>query len=99
MLDDNFYAYIKETIWECQRNKTYIQEAYEKSIERYLTNNPKVTVISHGVIQKIDQYGNPWKEWYDNKSLFDEQGLLQQPNLNFVPIQGTIYAKFVPLKS
>lgn len=89
---------IKEAVWDCQRNKTYTQEAYERNIERYLLNNPKVTVISHGIIQKIDQYGNPWEEWMDGNSIFNMGGTLQQPFLNMPPKQGTSYVEFVPLE-
>ena len=90
---------IREAIWDCQRNRTYTQEAYERNIQRHLLNNPKVTVISHGIIQKIDQYGNPWEEWMDGNSPFSMEGILQQPFLKLPPKQGTADVKYVPLET
>ena len=89
---------IREAIWDCQREKNYSQKVYERNIQRRLLKNPKITVISHGTIEKIDQYGNPWEEWMDGKSMHNSQGILQ-PFFYNVPVQGTSYVKYVPLES
>ena len=89
---------IREAIWDCQREENYSQKVYERNIQRRLLKNSKITVISHGTIEKIDQYGNPWEEWMDGKSMLNSQGILQ-PFFNNVPVQGTSYVKYVQLES
>lgn len=48
----------------CYSQKTFTQGAYESMMQNCLTN-PKITVVSYGVVEKIDQFGNPWEDWMD----------------------------------
>ncbi|MCI9127979.1 MAG: hypothetical protein HFG28_12535 [Eubacterium sp.] len=87
---------VREAIWDCQRSKTYTQEAFESNMKKHLENVSKVTVVSYGIIQKIDQYGNPWQDWMDGKQSFE---LLQQSLLKIPLKQGAVNVKYVSLET
>lgn len=87
---------VKEAVWDCQRSSTYTQAAFESSMKKHLESVPKVTVITYGIIQKIDQFGNPWQDWMDGKESFE---LLQQSLLKIPLKQGTADVQYVPLET
>ena len=87
---------VREAVWDCQRNSTYTQEAFESNMEKHLESVPKVTVVSYGVIQKIDQFGNPWADWMDSEESYE---LLQQSLLKIPLKQGTANVQYVPLET
>ena len=87
---------VREAVWDCQRSSTYTQEAFESNMKKYLESVPKVTVVSYGMIQKIDQFGNPWVDWMDGKESYE---LLQQSLLKIPLKQGTANVQYVPLET
>ena len=87
---------VREAVWDCQRSSTYTQEAFESNMKKHLESVPKVTVVSYGMIQKIDQFGNPWVDWMEGKEPYE---LLQQSLLKIPLKQGTANVQYVPLET
>jgi hypothetical protein len=87
---------VREAVWDCQRSSTYTQEAFESNMKKHLESVPKVTVVSYGMIQKIDQFGNPWVDWMEGKESYE---LLQQSLLKIPLKQGTANVQYVPLET
>lgn len=83
---------VQEAILDCQRNRMFTTDAYISNVKKHIQKYPRIAVNDFDVkVDKLDQYGNPWEDWMDGKSIFNKENPLsalgdKHGNTTFFPV-------------